>query len=246
MGSGPLIMAHRGLARHAPENTLAAYAAALELGFGLEVDLGMTTDQQVVMIHDHTLERTTNGQGLVSQHSLAEIRALDAGSWFDASFSGQRVPTLEETLAMIRERWRSPTLVALDLKPGGEPFIGRICRDVARHGLVQEAVVFGLPIRSREARQRFKEVDAAFPTATLVDSPDELGQAMADNSADWLYIRFIPTSQQVLDAHAAGKRVLKGGPLPDDDEADNWRRLRDVGVDVILSDFPLECRKALR
>ena len=93
----PWIIAHRGASGHAPENTLAAFERAVALGAGfIETDLHLTRDARFVAIHDPTLERTTNGKGNVRDSSLAEIRKLDAGLWFDREFMGQKVPTLEE------------------------------------------------------------------------------------------------------------------------------------------------------
>ena len=76
----PHIMALRGLAGYAPENTLAAYTAALAMGLGIEVDLTPTRDGEIVMLHDRRLYRTTSGQGLASEHTVEVIRHLDAGS----------------------------------------------------------------------------------------------------------------------------------------------------------------------
>ncbi|MFZ0582322.1 MAG: glycerophosphodiester phosphodiesterase family protein [Candidatus Acidiferrales bacterium] len=95
----PWIIAHRGASGHAPENTLAAYQRAVELGAGfIETDLHLTRDARFVAIHDATLERTSNGRGNVHDFTLAELRKLDAGMWFDREFMGQRIPTLEEIL----------------------------------------------------------------------------------------------------------------------------------------------------
>jgi glycerophosphoryl diester phosphodiesterase len=93
----PWVIAHRGASGHAPENTLAAFERAVELGAGfIETDLHLTRDARFVAIHDESLERTTNGTGNVRDHTLAEIRKLDAGMWFDREFMGARIPTLEE------------------------------------------------------------------------------------------------------------------------------------------------------
>src|ERR1700723_1899110 len=97
----PWIIAHRGASGHAPENTLAAFERAVALGAGfIETDLHLTRDARFVAIHDPTLERTTNGKGNVRDSSLAEIRKLDAGLWFDRQCRGQKEPALEEMLAL--------------------------------------------------------------------------------------------------------------------------------------------------
>jgi glycerophosphoryl diester phosphodiesterase len=99
----PIPVAHRGLLRHAPENTLPAFATCLELGMGFELDIRTTKDGHLVVLHDDNVERTTNGRSRsVRDMTLKEVRQLDAGSWFDLAFTGVRVPTLEETFALVR------------------------------------------------------------------------------------------------------------------------------------------------
>ena len=97
------IVCHRGANSIAPENTLPALECALAAGFGyIEVDLHITSDGEIVVIHDNTLDRTTDGSGPVTQHSLAELRALDAGGWVDPFFAGIKVPTLGEVLDLLK------------------------------------------------------------------------------------------------------------------------------------------------
>lgn len=99
------MIAHRGASGHAPENTIAAFQRAVELGAGfIETDLHLTRDAKFVAIHDSTLERTTNGHGAVHNATLAELRKLDAGHWYDREFAGEKIPTLEEVLQFSRDK----------------------------------------------------------------------------------------------------------------------------------------------
>ncbi len=112
-------IAHRGASGHAPENTLAAFRLAVELGAQfIETDLQVSRDARIVAMHDATVNRTTDGRGHISKMTLAELRALDAGAWFkDAgglSFAEERVPTLEEILVFARE---AGVFFYLELKP---------------------------------------------------------------------------------------------------------------------------------
>jgi glycerophosphoryl diester phosphodiesterase len=105
----PLIIAHRGDSAHRPENTLASFQSALEVGAEiLEMDVQLTRDGHVVVIHDPTVDRTTSGQGAVAGFDLAALRALSAGypERFGTRYSGERVPTLAEALAFLRGRAR--------------------------------------------------------------------------------------------------------------------------------------------
>src|ERR1700730_3386827 len=95
----PRVIGHRGACRYAPENTLASLYKAKQLGATwVEVDAMLTADDTVILMHDERVDRTTNGHGLVSAMSYAQIAQLDAGCWFAADFAGERVPTLLEFL----------------------------------------------------------------------------------------------------------------------------------------------------
>jgi len=112
-----LVIGHRGASGHAPENTLAAFRKAVALGANfIETDLQLSRDAHFVAIHDSTVNRTTNGKGDVHDLTLAQLRNLDAGSWFGSEFSGERIPTLEEILQFSK---KNDVVFYLELKPGG-------------------------------------------------------------------------------------------------------------------------------
>jgi glycerophosphoryl diester phosphodiesterase len=98
----PAIFAHRGSSAHAPENTLAAFELAVRQGAdAIELDAKLTADRQVVVIHDQTVDRTTDGTGKVGALTLSELRKLDAGSFFDIAFRGEPIPTLAEVFEKV-------------------------------------------------------------------------------------------------------------------------------------------------
>jgi glycerophosphoryl diester phosphodiesterase len=100
-----LVVAHRGSSGNAPENTLAAFELALESGADvIECDVRLTRDEEVVIFHDRTLDRTTNGTGRVQDKPLEELKKLDAGSWFSTKFKGEAIPTLREALQFLDGR----------------------------------------------------------------------------------------------------------------------------------------------
>jgi glycerophosphoryl diester phosphodiesterase len=106
----PLIIAHRGDSAHRPENTLASFASALEVGADIvELDVQLTKDGAVAVIHDPTVDRTTSGSGRVAELTLQQLRALSAGypSRFGSTYAGERVPTLPEVLAFLKGRARA-------------------------------------------------------------------------------------------------------------------------------------------
>lgn len=98
----PRAIAHRGASAYAPENTIAAFTKAAQLGMKwVEFDVMQSQDGIVIVFHDETLDRTTNGKGEVDQYPYAYLRTLDAGSWFNSKFSGERIPTLMQTLEFL-------------------------------------------------------------------------------------------------------------------------------------------------
>lgn len=114
-GRPVIVVGHRGTVRFAPENTIAAFEKAIEMGArAVEMDVRATKDGEFVIMHDPLVNRTTNGTGLVSQLTLAEIKELDAGSWFAPEFEGERVPTLREALRAVKGR----AAVDIDFKSG--------------------------------------------------------------------------------------------------------------------------------
>jgi glycerophosphoryl diester phosphodiesterase len=101
----PLIIAHRGYRSRFPENTLVSFEAALDAEAQMiELDVMLSRDRKVVVIHDATVDRTTNGHGPVSGYTIEELKALDAGSWFQPRFANERIPTLEQVLDHVKER----------------------------------------------------------------------------------------------------------------------------------------------
>ncbi|MBK9290517.1 MAG: glycerophosphodiester phosphodiesterase [Bacteroidetes bacterium] len=110
----PLVIAHRGASGSAPENTLAAVSKAMEIGADLiEIDVHLTRDRQLVVIHDYTVDRTTNGTGKIKDLDFNTIRELDAGSWFSKEFAGEMVPTLDEVLRLIGGKHK----LLIEIKP---------------------------------------------------------------------------------------------------------------------------------
>ena len=115
------IVAHRGASAYAPENTLAAFRKAIELGADvLELDVHQSIDNQLVVIHDGTVDRTTSGKGTVKDCTVAALKQLDAGSWFSPQFSGERIPTLEEVFGSTPDSIN----LLIELKAGSDEYPG--------------------------------------------------------------------------------------------------------------------------
>lgn len=241
---GPKIVAHRGLLRHAPENTLANFRACLELRLGFEFDVARTKDGHLVCIHDATVDRTTNGTGKVADLSLEQIRRLDAGSWFDKKFAGQRVPTIEEVIKLVAEYRHLDVLIAVDLKdPGVDAELVRLAE---KHGVLPRLLFIGRAISEPRVREQIKRASAKAQAAALANDADEFPKALAAADADWVYLRFLPTKEQMDAVHRAGKRAFLAGKTVSGNVPDNWRRAAAAGIDGILTDYPLEFGAVLR
>lgn len=135
--------AHRGASAVCPENTMAAFRRSLELGAtGIETDVQMTLDGRLVLIHDETVNRTTNGEGCVKDKTLEEIRELDAGSWFNGGgFAGEKIPLLEELLELLAGK---DTVLNIELKNGLFPYPGmeeKVVAAVRAFGLSGRVVI---------------------------------------------------------------------------------------------------------
>ena len=246
MNREPAILGHRGLLQQAPENTPAAYISAFELGFGIEVDVRFTVDNELVMLHDTTLDRTTNGQGELSERSYRQIASLDAGSWFHPAFAGQAVPTLTKTCELAAQHGRCDVLLGLDIKEEQSPIEQKVCSELLQFGLMTRVIGIGNMLRSQELRERFKTVCASFPAARRVGAPDELEDALGDPTADWIFVPYAISAAQVSETHQAGKQVFVVGAQVEDFHPENWLLCRDVGADLLCTDYPIECHALFR
>jgi glycerophosphoryl diester phosphodiesterase len=244
-GATPKIVAHRGLIRHAPENTLASFRACLELHIGFELDVQRSKDGHLVCVHDDTVDRTTTGSGRVVDLTLAQLQDADAGSWFDPAFGDERVPTLNAVLAAVAS-YRHDVLIAIDLK-GNDGQIEGDCVKLAKvHNVLKRLLFIGRTIRNPEVRRRLRKADDETQIAVVANSRGELSAAMEDPLANWVYVRYVPSQSDVARVHAKGQLVFVSGPTVAGQEPENWQQATASGVDGILTDFPLVLRQTLR
>jgi glycerophosphoryl diester phosphodiesterase len=228
----PWVIAHRGASGHAPENTMAAFQRAVELGCGfIETDLQLTRDARFVAMHDATLDRTTNGRGAVHEHTLAELRQLDAGKWFDREFMDQKIPTLEEILEFSRKH---DVIFYLEVKY--DSALGM------HHSLVAALNKAGDAARSivisfdQSTLAALRQVDTALMMGLLVEEPGidqpktaiELGVRQLCPRADFITTDLVDAAHR-LDLQVATWTV---------DEPAQIRSVVAAGVDGIISNFP--------
>jgi glycerophosphoryl diester phosphodiesterase len=232
----PIIFAHRGSSAHAPENTLAAFELAVQQGAGaIELDAKLSVDGHIVVIHDQSVDRTTNGSGKVAEMPLSALRELEAGSFFSTSYRGERIPTLDEVFEAVGKR----ILINIELTNYATPFdalVPKVVELVRRHALGKRVLFSSFfPHNLRRARRLLPEAPRGLLTwaGWMGAWPRTFGwrgpyQALHPYTTD-------VNERLVQRFHAAGRRVHVWTV---DDEAE-MRRLFALGVDGIFTDDPL-------
>jgi glycerophosphoryl diester phosphodiesterase len=251
IGNRVLNFAHRGASYDAPENTLAAFRLAREIeADGVELDVQASKDGEAVVIHDFAVDRTTDGQGLVRDKTLAELKELDAGSWFDGpsinsgrrQFAGQCIPTLQEVIVEVGHQ----LLLNIELKAkvfGSADLVAEVVRLIEDHNLVHRAIVSSFnPL----ALRRVKRLNPRIKTGLLYffDLPANLVRALlialADPDALHPEKRLV-TQKYMSWAKERGYRVNVWTV----DEPAEMKRLIALGMDSIITNRPDVLRKVL-
>ena len=239
----PLIYAHRGASAHAPENTISAFILAADhRADGIELDVKLTCDDRVIVLHDPTLDRTTNGSGNYKKYGFEELRRLDAGAWFSDHYRGEKIPTLEDVLDGVGDRLG----VNIELTNYTTP-----------HDDLVEHVVEILKDIKNTSRIMF----SSFSTGNLRKAKQLLPQipcgllAFPGWSGWWAREVFIHTPgypalhpfYKDINARMVGKlhqRTHQVNVWTVNDPAE-MRRLKMLGVDMLMTDDPLLARTTL-
>jgi glycerophosphoryl diester phosphodiesterase len=237
----PLIFAHRGASGLYPENTIEAFRAALRLrADGIELDVQLTRDGEVVVIHDHRLERTTNGSGLVQQYTLRELRQLRASKKPDSRFRRVRIPSLRE---VCRSFEPTPLRFIIELKNFlvPQPHLEELVVEIIRqYGLTERTVISSFNF---DSLIRVKELNPLQRTALLYVGPLQNPWEVAKRyGADELHV-----PEEELTPELVQQAKERGFPVI------GWtinhpKRVKlagKMGVDGIITNYPLRARKCL-
>src|SRR5262249_45011823 len=224
------VIAHRGASGTAPENTLPAFRRAVALGAEMiELDVQLSRDGYPVVIHDWTLDRTTSGRGQVRRRTLAEIAALDAGSWFAPAFAGTRVPTLDEVLAEI------PIRVNVELKASGDDGLERRAFEAVDRAHAFGRVVFSSFDPASLSRLRALSSGAELAVLWAGRSVTRALAVATRVRARSLHVRKSGTVWKAIAVgHDAGLSVrvwTVNTPV-------DFARLTDAGADGVFTDYP--------
>ncbi len=242
----PIILAHRGCNKVAPQNTLPAFKKAIDFNAdGLETDVHLSSAGHIVICHNYTINETSTGSGLVYEKTLNELKGYDFGSYFSDEFKGVTLPTLPELLDLTKNM----TLINIEIKsPKIEcDLVKKVVETIHEYGIVENSIVSCF---NHECIHQVKEIDSNIKTGLLYED-DELGneimtfgvarycQQLNANAAH--PHRNLITHKEVIELHNLGMAVNPWTVNKDEDIL----RLTEWGCDALISDIPDYVRKVL-
>ncbi|MCS6906304.1 MAG: glycerophosphodiester phosphodiesterase family protein [Anaerolineales bacterium] len=232
----PVIFAHRGASAYAPENTLAAFELAIKQNTpAVELDVMLTKDQKVVVFHDLSIERVTGIKGNIRQMTLAEVKKLDVGSYFDSAFEGERIPTLEEVFDFIRDK----LLINIELKNYLTPFdpLPELVASLVEKWQLQASVFFSSfnPIALIRIKRQLPQVPIA-----LLAPEGKLGWPARSRLGELCRYQAIHPHYSDVNAKFIALHHRKGHLINayTVNNVSTMRLLFDLGVDGVFTDDP--------
>lgn len=239
----PKIIGHRGAKAYAPENTLASFHAAADLGVEwVEFDVMLTRDFIPIVFHDETLDRTTSASGPVADMDFADIRELDAGSWFGESFMGEKIPTLEEVLDVLIDRGLHPN-IEIKPTPGRELETAEAALDVATRLWPDEAPPPLISSFSHVSLETAQAMIGDWPRSLLIDEYIEHWRDFAEH----LEARTVNINGNTITLPRLEEYLAYGAPVLAYTINDPYKALDlfAAGVSGVFSDCPDVIREAV-
>jgi glycerophosphoryl diester phosphodiesterase len=241
----PLNVGHRGASAAAPQNTLAAFRKAIELGAdGVELDVHLTADGHVVVIHDFSVDKTTDGTGRVADKTLAALKALDAGAKFSPQFAGERIPTLSEVFGALEGKLLVNVELKAPIKSHAVSLVEPVLKVVRQHGM-EKRVLFSA--FNAHVLGAMRTIAPYLPVGVLYapDSPIYARHAWLDpfepHQARHPHFSMV-TGPMVRWCHARGLQVNVWTV----DQPDEMKRLIAADVDAIITNKPDVLKDVLR
>jgi glycerophosphoryl diester phosphodiesterase len=239
----PLTIAHRGFKARYPENTLVAFKGAIDAQAQMiELDVLLSKDRKLMVIHDTTLDRTTDGHGNVNDYTLAELKELDAGRWFDPRFSGERLPTLEEVLDLVGEQ----VLLNIEIKRGAyEPesppdaIEKQVVALVRRKKLADSVLISSFEWRILENIERMKEPPPVALLSIHPDGDNHLEACLNLRAYSWHPSHLELRKSHVREMHEVGIMVFPYSA----DTPEAIERMLEMDVDGVITSDPLLLRE---
>jgi len=230
-----LIVGHRGAPDCAPENTMASFQEGVRQGADIiELDVRFSADQQIVVLHDELLDRTTDGSGPLAERTLDDLKTLDAGGWYHPRFAGETIPTLDEVLAWARDN--IPLFIELKYSGVPEPLLGEgVVQQITAHQMTDQVMVISF---AHQALKWIKERRPAVATGALYNEPitDPVALAQEIGASAVMPLWHLVTASDVSRCHDAGLFVNTWG------RDANYAALIAMGVDCVSADHPAKVR----
>lgn len=230
------ITAHRGASGLAPENSMASVVLAMKIGANFsEIDVQETADGQLILLHDNSLKRTTNRGGNIWDLKLSDLQGVDAGSWFSPQFAGEPVPTFEQIIDAVMDKMK----LNIELKMNGhqQKLAERVVDLIQRKNFISQCIVTSF---DREEIRKVKNLNPAIKTGYIFSKMPE--EDLWAGEFDLISVgRKLVTAELIQNAHEAGKEVHVWTV----NKEEEMRKLIDLGVDNIITNYPDVLKKVL-
>ncbi len=235
-----LVLGHRGARAYAPMNTIPSFELALNQGAdGIELDTHFSKDGQLIVLHDFSVDATTNGKGLAKDFTLAELKELDAGSSFNAEYAGTRIPTLDEVFEAVGKK----LFINVEIKSESQDTDGveqAVADCIAKHGLEGSTIISSFnPL----ALRRFRAIMPDVPIGYLYSRDYDFSEGMADFAHEAKHPHYELIDAAYMEWAKAGNFRVNTWTVNDPEKAVELYKL---GVDAIITDAPDVIIEAVR
>ncbi len=231
----PIVIAHRGASGSAPENTLSAFKKAIDIGANMiELDVRKTKDEELVIIHNSTLNKTSNGRGKVSSYKLNELKKFDMGSWFSYEFKGEKIPTLQEVFMLCKDK------IFLDIEIKSYNIEEKVIKLIDEAKMKNKVIITSFKFN---ILKKIKEIDSKIKTGAIILSVYGIERLRQRLNIDAIVPQgsFFLTSSVLTKAHSEGLDVYAWTL-----NEEFWiRRALRLGVDGIITNYPERVIKIL-
>lgn len=228
------VWAHRGASGYYPENTMSAFEEAVkQKADGIELDVHLTKDGYLIVCHDETLNRTTNGKGFIKQHNLYELKQLDAGSWFDKKSKGEKIPLLEEVMELVRS---SDIELNIEIKAGSIFYPGieeKVLKMIDKYSLREKVIVSSF---DHYSLVKIKSIDKNIKTGILyTEALYKPINYMKTTGADALHPNYITLTKDVVEeARSLGIDINTYTV----NKEEHIRMVKAMNVNAIITNYP--------
>jgi glycerophosphoryl diester phosphodiesterase len=232
------ITGHRGASGIAPENTISAIKQAISDGADfIEIDIHLTKDEHIILMHDEHVDRTTNGKGLVRDLTFTEIRKLNAGSWFDPKFVGERVPALKEVIELVKGRLH----VNIEIKSNAflPAHIEKLIQLIHDSDFKEHCILTSF---QRSYIEMIHHISPELRTGLIMNYMPHPRKMLFEDSFDVLSCNYQLVNRDMVNALHSSEKEIHVWTV---NEKEDFFQMKEYGVDNVITNFPGTFRKLL-